>query len=82
MWRAKLNCEKSDWTRFRFSAVAAMMLTACFAGVSTAHGQGPKTFSSIFSGGTERKSSHREMRPRTLMSAPTSCGAIRRCTVW
>jgi hypothetical protein len=46
MWRAKLNCEKSDWTRFRFSAVAAMMLTACFAGVSTAHGQGPKTFAS------------------------------------
>jgi hypothetical protein len=46
MWGVKLNCKKSNWSRFRQPAVAATMLTVCFAGVSIAQGQDPKTFTS------------------------------------
>jgi hypothetical protein len=46
MWRAKRNCDKSEWTRFRYSAVAAILLTGCFATGSAAQGQGQKTFAS------------------------------------
>ena len=44
MWRAKLNYNKSNRTRFGQGAVVAVFLTGCFATVSMA--QGPKTFAS------------------------------------
>jgi hypothetical protein len=34
------------WTRFRYSVLAALMLTGCFAGVSMAQAPGPKIFAS------------------------------------
>jgi hypothetical protein len=46
MCRAKFNCHKSDRTRFRYAAQAALMLTVCFAGLAIAEGSGPKIFAS------------------------------------
>jgi hypothetical protein len=44
MCQAKINCQKSDRTRFRYPAQAAMILTGWFAGFANAQGSGPKTF--------------------------------------
>ena len=44
MWRTKRNCDKSDWTRLRYSGVAAIILVGCFATIAMAQGQ--KTFAS------------------------------------
>jgi hypothetical protein len=41
-----MNCGKSDWTLFRYSALATLMLMGGFAGLSTAQGAGPRTFAS------------------------------------